>query len=256
MKYKIKKHGQLWYTWHNKMIVPSLKSRFIWRTKISSWSHTLWWKWPRSNNNMREFPWKRFRKNKVFIPEDFYGLKFTTTRATIVSSEGTVSFTLPQDAVTTYMKLNKQLKNRLQPKICCPEVVSVTLDVFPGCTNIVYGRPVVAVSDQPSTSCEECNTTMKVSKCPCIFHCTLTFEDMEMSLNLSLEVLQSYLQQDAIKLCSNENIKSFKGYLLFIEKVDYFYNTKKVITFMQKHWPTLFSSLNFTYNIFLRTYYI
>ena len=159
----------------------------------------------------------------------------TTTRATIISSEGPVPFTLPQDAVTAYMELKKQLKNRLHPKICCPEVVSVTLDVFPGCTNIVYGRPVVAVSDQPSTSCEQCNTTMKVSKCPCIFHCTLTFEDMEMSLNLSLEVLQSYLQQDAIKLCSNENIKSFKGYLLFIEKVDYFYNTKKVITFMQKH---------------------
>ena len=124
--------------------------------------------------------------------KDFYGLKLTTTKATIVPSEGPVSFTLPQDAVTTYMELNKQLKNHLHPKICCPEVVSVTLDVFPGCTNIACGRPVVAIPDQPSTSCQQGNTTMRVSKCPCIFHYTLTFEDMEKTLNLPLEVLKLF----------------------------------------------------------------
>ena len=58
---------------------------------------------------------------------------------------------------------------------------------------------------------------------------------MEKPLNLPLEVLQSYLQQDVIKLCNKENIKSFKDSLLFIEKVDYFYNTKNVITSMKKH---------------------
>ena len=124
--------------------------------------------------------------------KDFYGLKLTTTKATIVSSEVPVSFTLPQDAVTTYMELNKQLKNHLHPKICCPEVVSVTLDVFPGCKNIACGRPVVAIPDQPSTSCQQGNTTMRVSKCPCIFHYTLTFEDMEKTLNLPLEVLKLF----------------------------------------------------------------
>ena len=123
----------------------------------------------------------------------FYGLMMTTTRATIISSEGPVPFTLPQDAVTAYMELKKQLKNRLHPKICCPEVVSVTLDVFPGCTNIACERPVVTIPDQSSTLCPQCNTTMKVSKCPCIFHRMLTFEDMEKPLNLPLEVLQSYL---------------------------------------------------------------
>ena len=64
---------------------------------------------------------------------------------------------------------------------------------------------------------------------------TLTFQDMKKTLNLPLEVLQSCLQQDVIKLCSKENIKSFKDPLLFIEKVDCFYNTKSVITHMKKH---------------------
>ena len=132
--------------------------------------------------------------------------------------------------------------NRLHPKICCPEVVSVTLNVFPGCTNIACGRPVVVISDQPSTSCQQCNTAVKVSKCPCIFYCTLTFEVMEKPLTIPLKLLNQYL----IKFCSKENIKSFKDSLCFIEIVDYFYNTKNVITHMKKYWPTRFSSLNFT----------
>ena len=80
----------------------------------------------------------------------FNGLKLAATRTTIVSSEGPVSFTPPKDAVTTtYMELKKQLKNRLHPKICCPEVISVILGVFPGCTNISCGTPVVVIPDQP-----------------------------------------------------------------------------------------------------------
>ena len=87
----------------------------------------------------------------IFL-KDFYGLKFTT-KATIVSSETPVSFAFPQGGVSSYMELNKQLKNCLHPKICCFQVVSVTPDVFPGCTNIACGRPVVVIPDKQSTSC-------------------------------------------------------------------------------------------------------
>ena len=127
---------------------------------------------------MGELAWRTFRRDNVFIPEYFWKRLSQS------------------DAVTTYMELNKQLKNCLHPKICCPEVVSVTLYVFPGCKNIACGRPVVVIPDEPSTSCQQCNTTMKVSKCSCIFHCTSTFEDMEKPLNLPPEALQSYLRQD------------------------------------------------------------
>ena len=162
---------------------------------------------------MEEFAWRNFRRNNLFIPEyflkDFYGLKLTKTRATIIPSEGPVSFALSQDAVTTYMELNKQLKNCLHPKTCCPEVVSVTLDVFSGCTNIACRRPVVVIPDQPSTLCQQCNTAMKMSKFPCILDCVLTFEDMEKPLSLPLEVLQGYLQQDVIKLLIHLRIPFF-----------------------------------------------
>ena len=96
------------------MVVARWGSGFPWRTIISSWSHTLWWKWPRNNNNLTEFAWGNFRRNNVFIPEyflkDFYRLKLTTTIATKVSSEGLVFFTLPQDAVTTYWNWTSNLK--------------------------------------------------------------------------------------------------------------------------------------------------
>ena len=234
----------------NKMVVPSWRSGFTWRTKITSWSHTLWLKWACSNNNMGEFDWRKLRRNYVFVSEyflkDFYGLKLPTTRATIASSK-----------VTTYMEFNKQLKNCLNLKICCPEVIPVTLDVFPGCANIVCGRPVVVCPDQLSTSWQQYSTTMKVSKSPCIFHCSLTFKDMEKLLNLTPEVLKIYLKQDVIKLCSKENIKSFKDSLLFIEKVDYFYNYKNLKPHMKKILADIILSLNFTYKIyFLETYYI
>ena len=175
----------------------------------------------------------------IFL-KDFYGLKLTITRATIVSSE-----------VTTYMELNKQLKNCLHPKICCPEVVPVTLDVFLGCTNIACKRPVVVFPDQPSPSWQQYSTTMKVSKCSCLFHCSLTFEDMEKPLNLAPEVLKIYLKQDVIKLCSKENIKSFKDSLLFIDKVDYFYNYENLKTHMKKTLTdTIFVSKLYLYNLF------
>ena len=64
---------------------------------------------------MGEFTSRHFKRSNAFIPEYFlkyfYELKLTTTRATIVSSEGPVFLAFPQYAVTTYTELNQQLKS-------------------------------------------------------------------------------------------------------------------------------------------------
>ena len=65
--------------------------------------------------------------------KNYYGSKLTTTKFTIISTEdGPASFTVPND-IGNYVET--ELHKRLHPKLCCPELASVTLDVFPGCTN-------------------------------------------------------------------------------------------------------------------------
>ena len=58
----------------------------------------------------------------------------------------------------------------------------------------------------------QCNI-MKVSKCPCIFHCTVSFEEYKHLLNLPPKVLQMFLGKHIIKMC-NEHLKSVKNTLL------------------------------------------
>ena len=67
---------------------------------------------------------------------------------------------------------------------------------------------------------------MKVSKCPCVFHCTVSFEEHEHPLNLPLKVLPMFLEKDVTKM-RNENLKSVKNNLLFLENKDFFCNPKK-----------------------------
>ena len=98
--------------------------------------------------------------------KNHYGSKLTTTKSTIVSDGGGISYKLPQDALYNYNELDKKLNNRLHLNLCFPEVVAVTLDVFPGCTNKACCKLVAVIPDEATTSCLQCNTIMKVSKCP------------------------------------------------------------------------------------------
>ena len=119
----------------------------------------------------------------------------------------------------------------------------------PGCFSRLHKHHVLKASCCYSRSAINASNAIRWRKWVNA-HWTLTFEDIEKRLNLPPEVLQSYLQRNVIKLCSKENITSFKDSLLFIEKVDYFPNTKIATTHIKKQWPTLYSFPNFTYNIY------
>ena len=122
--------------------------------------------------------------------------------------------------------------------------------------NIACGRPVVVIPDQPSTSCQQSNKTMKLSKCPCIFHCTLTFEDMEKPLNLSLDVLQCYLQQDVIKLCSKKILSHLRIPSFLLRKYIIFTIPKRNNTYEKTLTDTIFFSNLYLSIFFLETYVI
>ena len=69
------------------------------------------------------------------------------------------------------------MNSRLHKNLGCLQVVALTLDAFPGCTNKACGEIVVVIPDEATTTCLQCDTTMKVSKCPCAFHCIASLEE-------------------------------------------------------------------------------
>ena len=72
---------------------------------------------------------------------------------------------------------------------------------------------------------------------PTRFHCILSFEEYEQPLNLQLEVLQSYLEKDLIKMCKG-NLKSFKN-CNFVKYIHFF----KTLHYLRKFsWLTLTST--------------
>ena len=165
----------------------------------------------------------------------YFGPKVGTTKASsFVQKQPTVSFTISNDIVNSYVENLKQLRDRLNPKLCCPEVSAVTVELISGCNNKNCLQPVVVIQGEPTITCMNCNSMMKIDKLLSVFQCTITFDDHEKPLTVPLDVLQNFYKEDIIQLCQ-QDIKSFKQGLVFLEKVDFTYNTKNIVTNMKKH---------------------
>ena len=79
-------------------------------------------------------------------------------------------------------------------------------------------------------ACMNCNNTIRVKKCKCIFSCVLLFENI--SLSLLADVASPYFQEDVMKLYQRDERKLRQ----FSENVDYKYNSKNnIITKMSNH---------------------
>ena len=66
----------------------------------------------------------------ISVKNYYYGSKLPTAKSTIVSDERGVPYTLPYDAITNLIELDKKCNSRLYRKLCCPEIAAVALDVF------------------------------------------------------------------------------------------------------------------------------
>ena len=115
-------------------------------------------------------------------------------------------------------------------KLCCPEIMNLELELYPGCTNC--NKSVVLQPGIKIVTCPHCKHAMRSDKCSCIFHCKLCFK--EHSLVLPQVVLESFLKLDIIQM-GKDNIDELKEKILFLENVDYNYNNKNVITSMSEH---------------------
>ena len=72
---------------------------------------------------------------------------------------------------------------------------------------------------------------MRVDKYSCVFHCVMSFEDK--MLTLPIEVISAFLKEDVINTYQTD-INTLMEKLLFLENVDYIYNSKNIITAMER----------------------
>ena len=160
--------------------------------------------------------------------KNFFGEKLfaTPTTTVVVSDEKEEMPILSDNVIKKYIDHEEEINIKLNPKICCPELVGTNLTVDRACANGKCGKPVAAVAAERTVTCMNCNNTMRVRKCDCIFSCVLLFENI--LLSLPADVASQYFQEDVMKLYQHDE-DNFKNMLCFLENVDYTYNSKNDI---------------------------
>ena len=101
---------------------------------------------------------------------------------------------LSDNVIKEYTDHEEEINTKLNPKIYCLELVATNLTVDAACTNDKCGKPVTKVPGERIVTCMNCNNTMTVNKCKCIFSCVLLFENT--SLSLPADVASQYFQVD------------------------------------------------------------
>ena len=107
--------------------------------------------------------------------KSFFGKKLSTTPTTtaILSDKIEEIPILSGDVIKKYIDHQEEINVKLNSKICCPELVGTNLTVDAACTNDKCGKPVSTVPGERIVACMNCNNTMRVKKCECIFSCVL-----------------------------------------------------------------------------------
>ena len=140
---------------------------------------------------------------------------------------------LSDDVIKKYIDHEKEINIKLNLTMSCPELVGTNLTVNAACTNDKRSKRVGTIPGDRTVTCMNCNNTMRVKNCKCIFSCVLLFENI--SLSLPAYVASQYFQEDVIKLYQCDE-KKLKDILCILENVDYTYNSKNnIITKMSNH---------------------
>ena len=162
--------------------------------------------------------------------KDYFGAKLSSTTLTNVTP---VKSCKKLDWESIDITFYEQHKIHTQAKLCCLEILNANVDIFPACSSASCKQKVTIVPGERIVRCTSCNRQMKPTSCLCTFECNLEFDD-DVSLSLPLEVLESFLEEDILSKYKN-SISSLVEKLLYLEKIDYKYNTRNVITHMALH---------------------
>ena len=170
---------------------------------------------------------RKYKFDNVDLKNSF-GKKLSTTPTTtaIASDEMEEMPILSDNVIKKYIDNEEEINIKLNPIICCPELVGTKLIIHATCTNHKCGRPVATVPRERIVTCMNYNNTMRVKKCECILSCVLLFENI--SLSLLADVAFKYFEEDVMKLYQGDK-KKLKNMLCFLENIDYTYNSKNSV---------------------------
>ena len=110
-----------------------------------------------------------------------------------------------------------------------PEIVSVQVDKFLHCRNLMCKKRVDLVSGSKVATCTFCRRKMLASKCQKEVLCRITLEkkDQQYDLTIFSNVLEDYgIDIDDEKL---------EEQLLVLEDIDIYFNRRRVVTKIQNH---------------------
>ena len=162
---------------------------------------TIWGELTQSIEEGRKYEFHNLNLKNIF------GKKLSTTPTTtaVVSDEIEETPILSGDVIKKYIDHEEEINIKLKPKIFCPELVGSNLTVDAACTNDKCGKPVATVLGERIVACMNCNNTIRVQKCKCIFSCVLLFENI--SLSLLADVASQYFQEDVMRLYQRDERK-------------------------------------------------
>ena len=173
---------------------------------------TIWGELTQSINEGRNYEFYNLNLKNVFGKK----LSIALTTTAIVCNEMEEMSILSDDVLKKYIDHEEETNIKLNPKISCPELVGTNLTVDAPWTNDKCGKPVATVPGKRIVTCMNCNNSIRVKKCECIFSYVLFFENI--SLSLPADVASQYFQEDVIKLYRLDE-KKLKDMLCFLQNV-------------------------------------
>ena len=74
---------------------------------------------------------------------------------------------LDEAVFKSYLDKDQEIKKMVNPKLCCPKLLNIELDVSPRCTNKHCNRLLNLLPGAKIVTCHHCSCTMRVDKCSC-----------------------------------------------------------------------------------------
>eukprot|EP00794_Sanderia_malayensis_P013177 gene13177-14527_t len=185
-------------------------------------------------NEIQEYKWYTFT-DVTF--KHFYGRKLTANMETCIHEFQTaLVIEWANIDVEMYAQREQIALEDANPTICCPDIESAEVNIYPVCKNPNCLSKVEFQPGDQFVKCVKCSRRMLLEKCLSGFTAMLDLckENVVKSLSIQPNVLSLFFDPDIIQKYK-DNTSALEEKLLLLENIDFTHNTKNIITSIKKH---------------------